>query len=154
MVIAQDSIKHRNVLSRKYRFHYKEFKKYMEHFLNDVFTLKVEIKGPLFYSLHNIPTDEMMNVEFYMPVVQDSVTELQDMNFHSYFSIDNMISTLDLVNEEASTEVSYTKLLHYIEQNHLTQATPIFHIISGDQSLQYVLIKIGVSEKDMEQIWK
>ncbi|MGF7046817.1 hypothetical protein J2T13_001319 [Paenibacillus sp. DS2015] len=34
--------------------------------------------------------------------------------------------------------------MDYIEHHKLRQVTPIFHIISGDRSLQYVFIKIGI----------
>lgn len=147
MINPHDSIKLTNVVSRKYHFHYKDMELSIADFINDLVKLGVTIKGPLVYSLHNVPMDEMMNVEFYMPIEEDHVQIPDNMSFQSYFLIDNMISTVDLVNEEASTEAAYAKLINYIEENHLQQATPIFHVVSGDQTLQYVFIKIGVWNK-------
>ena len=148
MINPHDSIKLTNVIARKYRFYYRDFEKYLKDFIDDVISLPVTIKGPLVYSLHNVPLDEMMNVEFFMPVEQDSVEIMTDMNFHSYFFIDQMISTIDLSNAEASTEVAYASLFHYMEEQHLRQTTPIFHVVSGDHTLQYTLIKIGAGKKE------
>ncbi|KAA0548508.1 DUF5085 family protein [Bacillus sp. BGMRC 2118] len=154
MVTEKDRLQYRNVLSRKYQFHYNDFEQNVSHFMNDIEALGVTINGPLFYSLHNVPMNEIMNVEIFIPIEEHSVIPPQDMTFHSYFSIDNMITTVDLANEEASTEVAYAKLIHYMEQRQLSQATPIFHVVAGDHSLQYVLIKIGVIEKEVEEAWK
>lgn len=154
MVNPKDSIKYTSVISRKYRFHYKDMEQYLSDFMNDVMKLKATIKGPLFYSLNNIPMDEVMNVEFFMPVHEDYLDVPEDMYFHSYFFIDKMISTCDLANYEASTEAAYGELLHYMESNYLRQATPIFHILSGDRSLPYLFIKMGTSPQSAEEIWQ
>lgn len=154
MVTENDRLQYRNVLSRKYQFYYKDFEQNLTDFMKDIEKLNVTIKGPLFYSLNNVPMDEVMNVEFFLPVEEHFVHAPKDMTFHSYFSIDQMISTVDLTSYEASTEVAYAKLLHYIEQKQLTQTTPIFHVLAGDQSLQYVLIKIGVGQRELEEVWK
>lgn len=153
MVNPKDSIKYTSVISRKYRFYYKDMEQYLSNFMNDVMKLKVTIKGPLFYSLNNVPMDEIMNVEFFMPVDEDYVNVPEDMHFHSYFFIDKMISTCDLADHEASTETAYGELLHYMESHYLRQTTPIYHIVSGDRSLPYLFIKIGFSPQSMEEIW-
>ena len=147
MINPHDTIKLTNVISRKYRFYYRDFEKYLKDFIDDVASLQVTVKGPLVYSLHNVPLDEMMNVEFFMPVEQEKVEIIADMNFHSYFFIDSMISTIDLSNAEASTEVAYASLFHYMEEYQLRQATPIFHVVSGDHTLQYTTIKIGTAKE-------
>ena len=154
MINPHDAIKLTNVVSRKYRFYYRDLERYLAEFIQDIFSLNLTIKGPLIYSLHNVPMDEMMNVEFYMPVAQDRVETPPDMDFHSYFFIGPMISTVDLVNSEASMEAAYASLFHYMEQNHLRQVTPIFHVASGDETLQYMTVKIGAAKKDIEEIWK
>ena len=56
-----------------------------------------------------------------------------------------MISVCIFSDFEKNTEVAYKVLLDYIEHNEWHQVTPIFHVISGDQSLPYLFVKIGVS---------
>ncbi|MFF2449082.1 DUF5085 family protein [Neobacillus sp. NPDC058068] len=146
MINPNDSIRFSNVLSRKYRFHYLDMNEALEDFLNDVGSLKAAVRGPLFYSIHNVPLDEMVNAEFYMPMEDDWIEPRDDMRFHSYFSIENMVSLCPAENIEAKTEAGYKLLFDYIEEHKLEQATPIFHVISGDENFQYSFIKIGVGE--------
>lgn len=145
MVNASDSIRFTNVISRKYRFHYKEMNDWLEGFMKDIIQQNVTIKGPLFYSIQNVPMDEMVHAEFFMPVEEDSLTLREGMYFHSYFSIEDMISVCVFKDFEKNIEVAYKVLLDYIEHNEWHQVTPIFHVISGDQSLPYLFVKIGVS---------
>ncbi|MDX8360754.1 DUF5085 family protein [Cytobacillus sp. IB215316] len=154
MINHNDSIRCTNVISRKYRFHYKEMEAALSDFTNDVVKLNATIKGPLFYSLNNIPKDEIMNVEFFMPVKEDKVDIYDDMLFQSYFNIENTISICIHNEFETNTEVGYKILFDYMEQKHLRQVTPIFHVMSGDQTMQYVFIKIGVTQEDIKEIWK
>lgn len=144
MVNPNDSIRYTNVISRKYSFHYDDMELGMKDFINDIMKHNVSLKGPLFYSINNIPMDKIINVEFFMPIKEDKVTLMEDMSFHSYFSIENMISYSLYSNFETDTELVYRILIDYMKENKLNQVTPIFHVISGDRTLQYAFIKIGV----------
>ena len=81
MVNASDSIRFTNVISRKYRFHYKEMNDRLEGFMKDIIQQNVTIKGPLFYSILNVPMDEMVHAEFFMPIEEDSLTLREGMFF-------------------------------------------------------------------------
>lgn len=153
MINPNDSIKVKNVLSRKYVFHYEEMDQHIEDFINDVFKQTQNIKGPLFYTMNNVPKDEITHVEFFMPVEDDSVSLLDDMHFQSYYNIENMVSICVQNNFEMNTEIAYGMLFQYMEENYLKQVTPIFHVLSGDETLQYMFIKIGVVQ-DLEEAWK
>lgn len=48
MINNQDSIRYRNVLSRKYRFHYSDMNKAIEDFMEKLSELKATGKGPFF----------------------------------------------------------------------------------------------------------
>ncbi|THF73930.1 DUF5085 family protein [Cohnella fermenti] len=147
MVNPSDSIRHTNVLSKRYRFHYTEMERALEQFTSEVDRLQASPKAPLFYSLNNVPMDEFMNVEFFLPVQEDRVDVRDDMIFHSYFSVEDMISCSIHTHIEAYTEVAYRILLEYIKQKELLQATPVFHVLSGDRTLPYLSLKIGVQPK-------
>ena len=117
----------------------------LEEFLKDVVQQHATIKGPLFYSILNVPMDERVHAEFFMPVEEDSLFLKEGMYFHSYFSVEDMISVCVFSDFEPNTQAAYKLLLDYIENNEWQQTTPIFHVLSGDQTLPYLWVKIGVS---------
>ncbi|XID94304.1 DUF5085 family protein [Paenibacillaceae bacterium WGS1546] len=145
MINSNDAIRYTNVVSKKYRFHYLEMKAVLKDFLEAIVRQRATIKGPLFYSINNVPTDEWIAGEFFMPIMEDEIELADELSFHSYFYIESMISHRLFTRFEALTEVSYRMLLDFIELQNLIQATPIFHVLSGDESLMYVTIKIGVA---------
>jgi effector-binding domain-containing protein len=147
MINSNDAIRYTNVVSRKYRFHYREMKEVIADFLQEIDRQKATVKGPLFYSINNVPTEEWINGEFFMPIEEDELLLTEQFSFHSYFSIESMLSHCIFTHFEALTEVSYRMLLDFIEHQQLIQTTPIFHILSGDRSLAYVYIKIGYAER-------
>lgn len=154
MINPLDSIRYQNVISRKYRFHFSEMEGAMQDFLQDISILDVTLRGPMFYSLNNVPMDEIMNVEFFMPVENNYVEVMEDMQFHSYFSVEDMVSICLFENFEQDTEVGYAMILKYLEENGFEQATPMFHIFSGDETLQYVFLKMGYIVIDNQKVWK
>ncbi|MGJ7922742.1 DUF5085 family protein [Neobacillus sp. LXY-4] len=149
MINPNDHIRYTNVVSRKYRYHYQDIEKVMTDFVSDLVKLNASVKGPLFYSINNVPLDEVVNGEFFMPIHQDSLDIMEDMNFHSYFSIEDMVSIcLASSNFERDTEIAYRMLIDYMELHGLAQVSPIFHIVFRDETLQYIFIKIGVSKEE------
>ncbi|PZD94572.1 DUF5085 domain-containing protein [Paenibacillus sambharensis] len=145
-VLTGDSIRHTNVLSQVHRFHYSEMDAYIRRFLRDVMWTQATIRGPFFYSLLNVPMDEVLSVEFFMPVEQSDVAVPEGMQFHSYFAVEDMMTYCVHTNFETSTEAAYKILLDEAEHRQLHQVTPFFHVFSGDRSLPYLMIKIGVAE--------
>ncbi|WP_338470833.1 DUF5085 family protein [Niallia sp. XMNu-256] len=145
MINPNDHIRYKNVISRRYRYHYHDINNVMKEFINDLVQLNVTFKGPMFYSINNVPMDEIVIGEFYMPIEEEFVEGLQDMEFHSYFSIEDMISICIYDDLERKTEMAYLALFQHIEKNNCRQTTPIFHILSGDETLQYMFIKVGMS---------
>lgn len=145
MINPKDAIRYTNVVSKTYRFHYKNMDDIINQFLFELVQQKVTIKGPLFYSMNNAPMDEMVNAEFFMPIEEDNLEVMKDTYFHSYYSIEDMISICLFDQFEKNTEIAYYMLLEYMELNDLNPTTPFFHIITGDETLQYVFIKVGVT---------
>jgi len=154
MINPNDSIRFTNVVSSKYSFHYSEFKEVMQNFIESVVRCDASVNGPLFYSINNVPKDEMVSAEFFIPVEEDQINGTGGMKFHSYFCVEDMISICLYQNFQQQTEVAYALLLEYVAQNQLKQVTPIFHVITGDETLQYVYIKMGVGQKNLEELWK
>lgn len=155
MILLEDSIRYTNVISKKYRYHYNDMNEIMESFINEIINVNATVKGPMFYSINNVPMDKMVNAELFMPVHEDKVVIKDDMLFHSYYNIENMITFCLYDQFEKTSEIGYSSLLQYMKQNQLRQVTPIFHVFSGDRSLQYLFIKIGVTpEKKEEPVWR
>lgn len=149
MINPTDSIKYRNVVSRKYIFHANDIEQAFKEFLEDVAQTQADIKGPLFYSINNVPTEKLVKAEFFIPVRDEKIELEEDMLFHSYFEISGMISNYLFFEFEKTAEIGYARLFDYMEENRLRQVTPIFHILSGDKSFQYVKIAIGVASEEM-----
>jgi hypothetical protein len=154
MINPNDALRYSNVISYKCKFHFQEFDKYLTGFLNEIAACKATIEGPLFYSLNNVPMNEEMDVEFFIQVQDDYIQVPDGFFFHSYYSIENMISMFSFVEVENMTTGVYSALLIYIEENGLQLSTPIFHILSGDEQFHYVHIKMGVMAKNLEDLWK
>ncbi|WP_186580196.1 DUF5085 family protein [Aquibacillus kalidii] len=142
MINPNESIRFTNVVARKYEFHYKDFEIAMKDFTEQV-ARNHTIKGPFFYSVNNVPKDEIMLTEFFMPIKEHQVNNLEAVEFHSYFSVEGMISIPLHSDFENNTETAYALLLDYMEKNNYEQVTPFFHIISGDRNFPYVFIKVG-----------
>ncbi|NMM62861.1 DUF5085 family protein [Clostridium sp. P21] len=145
MINKHDYIRLTNVISQKYYFNYKDFENVMKEFLDEVNALKVHIKGFPFYSINMFPTiNENVGMEFFISVEEDYIDVPEGMDFHSYFSIENMVSTTVFNDYEKNSEEAYSKLQSFIKENKLEQTTPFFNVPSGDDTLQYVFLKIGV----------
>jgi Domain of unknown function (DUF5085) len=117
MINPNDAIRYTNVVSKTYRFHYKSIDDMIRSFLNELVQHKATIKGPLFYSLNNVPIDEMVHAEFFMPIEEDHIEGMKDMYFHSYYAIEDMISICLFDQYEKKTEIAYHMLLDFIDKN-------------------------------------
>jgi effector-binding domain-containing protein len=154
IVNPHDELLAGNVLSRKRTFHYDEWETHLSQFLQDVADMGITVRGPVFYSVNNIPVNEIVNAEFFISIEEDLVSADTDMIFRSYFGIEEMVSICLYDDPENRTEEAYARLLYHIQNNHLQQITPIFHVISGDEDFPYTMIKIGVQSKENNEIWK
>ncbi|MBD7910199.1 DUF5085 family protein [Clostridium cibarium] len=143
----KDNLRFSNVVSKKVNFYYKNMEEEVNNFFKSITSKKLSAKGPFFYSINSLPMAEQVEGEFFMPIHEDLIFDLYDLDFHSYYSIENMVSTCIYEDIENNTELAYFNLITYINDNNLYQITPIFHIVSGDSSMRYVFVKIGVTER-------
>ncbi|MFD0589257.1 DUF5085 family protein [Paenibacillus sp. GCM10027627] len=153
IINPHDDLQASNVISREYSFHYEELQLHLTQFLEEVNKMRVSVKGPFFYSLNNVPLDEVVKVEFFISIEEDLPKETEGFKFRSYFGIESMISLCLYSNFEMNTEEAYARLLYHIRANGMEQTTPIFHVMSGDHEFPYTYIKIGVVQKSNEEMW-
>lgn len=144
MVIENDFMMYKNVVSHTYYLHYSKFNDALEDFNHKLVLAHCEINGPFFYALHNMPFDEHMLIDVYIPVVSPILPGTADLNFQSYFYIDNMLTTRVKGNFEIATEYSYEELLLHAAENNYELNSPIFHIFRDDGDRQWVDIKVKV----------
>lgn len=148
MLIEKQSIAYTNVVSREYIFHYPDMKEAIEDFMSEISKVNLTIKGPMFYALKNIPSDGNMYIELFMPVNEDKIPISETLQFRSYYYVDEMLMKRYTGDYEKLTEQVYGEMLQYMEDNNLNLASPIYHVFSGDESLQYVEVKIAVFNEE------
>ncbi|MGG0240022.1 DUF5085 family protein [Bacillus rhizoplanae] len=148
MIIEGQSIAYTNVVSKEYYFHYEDMEEAIEDFMSEIAKANLTVKGPMFYALKNIPSDENMYVELFMPVNEDKIPASETIQFRSYYYVDEMLMKRYTGDYEKLTEYVYAEMLQYMEDNNLNLASPIYHVFSGDESLQYVEVKIAVYSEE------
>ncbi len=155
MINPHDSIRCMNVLSRMYQFHYLDMSDVMKDFIEDATQLGT-YRGPMFYALHNIPQDEVMLGEFFLPLEEPVADAGDELTFHSYYSIENLLGISILGQFETNTEVAYRLLIDYMTEHNLRQNTPFYHIFNVDDTMQQVSIKVGgtAEQRSIEDVWK
>lgn len=150
MINDNDKICLENVIMYRDKFHYTKMNEVMEKFLLEVSHMVSEPGTDVMYALNNTPMDEMMDVTFYMTVKENRPILKDGFTFQSYFYIDNMISKSLSGDFEKNTEQVYFALLSYMKIYELEQVTSVYHCIGKDGIMPYMIIKIGVSEKEVE----
>lgn len=147
MIFLNDHIRYERVLSKKYEFYYTQLGDKLTDFLSEVKGINAHPNGPVFYSLNNVPKDKKMNVEFFIPV-KEIVDTKNKMKFHSYYSVEQMLSMRITNNFEYKTEEAYSALLQFMQSQNLIQLTPPYHIIDTFSDNPFVTIKIGYIRKE------
>ncbi|MBC2258786.1 DUF5085 family protein [Listeria booriae] len=147
MVIEEEKIAYKNVVSQSYWVHYTDFDKALKDFINNVLSEGLTLAGNLFYSLNNVPIDENMHVEIFVPIREEGYSGGSGLTFRSYFLIDQMIMSRYTGDYQKLTEFAYAEILRHMDEENLEQITPFFHELAGDRSLQYTQLKVGVREK-------
>ncbi|MBC1476012.1 DUF5085 family protein [Listeria grandensis] len=147
MVVEEEKIAHKNVISKQYWIHYTDFEKALDDFINMVLKEGMTLKGNIFYSLNNVPVDENMHIEIFIPVHEDYYFGSNELTFRSYFLIDQMIMSRYTGDYRKFTEFAYAEILTHMDMKDLEQITPFFHELAGDSSMQYTQLKVGIREK-------
>ncbi|WKB36151.1 DUF5085 family protein [Terrilactibacillus sp. S3-3] len=146
MIIENERIACRNIISKRYDINYRELEAARNDFLQWISNMRLTPNGNLFYSLNNVPNDGRIKIELFAGVREDDVRGDKDFSFRSYFAVDNMLMTYFSGNVERLTEKAYIELLNFMEDNELEMASPFFFFIffKGDAAFPYVEIKVGV----------
>ena len=149
MVVDFETMMYKNVVWHTYEIHFSQFELAMEDFNVKLVKANLTVAGPLFYALHNIPFDEKMLIDIYIPVEQSDIPKDSDLFFQSYFYIDEMLMTRVRDNFKVKTEKAYDELFQYAIRNDYQINSPIFHILRGDDEGEWVELKVRVYKENM-----
>lgn len=144
-VLFEEELAYQNVVSYRAKFHYSKLAEYLESFLADVVEQGGTLNGLCFYSLNNVPMDEMTDIEFFLPIQEDDFDAVDGMRFHSYFSVSPLARGTVVGDFEANTEYVYALLLASLEKHGLEVNAPFFHVPAEDGS-PYVSVFVGYAD--------
>jgi len=134
-----------NVVSSRERFHYRELALRFEEFTSAITQKGYDPKGPFFYSLNNVPMDETVDIEMFLPIRQGIFDEAPGLLFHSYFEVSPLLRGVVTGDFENRTEQVYAQLLGTLDANGLEINSPFFHMVQNDVS-PYAFVYVGYCE--------
>ncbi len=143
MILMQDGIYKQNVISKKDMFNLKDMKEHLVVFIKEVNKLDVTMNGKVFYMIADIPSNEMMKVEFFVAINEEVGETSPDCRFHSYFGIDNMLSVRVKMREDDGIMSAYNEISELISSRGLKRTTGFFHILDEVKGENYINIKVG-----------
>ena len=148
-VTLEERLAFQNVVSRRSKFHYSELSAYLDAFVSEVATAGGTSKGPAFYSLNNVPMDEITDIEIFLPVEEASLDTDAGMRFHSYVEVAPLARCVVAGDFEQQTEFTYARLLAALEQHDLEINAPSFHVLPEDDA-EYVAVYLGYASPEPE----
>lgn len=131
-----------NVVSYRAKFPYEEFEARLEEFLTSVVACGGTPRGPMVYSLNNVPLDEVTDIEFFMPVNETTVEVREGMRFRSYLQVTDLAQGVVVGDFEQNTEAVYVLLVAALEEAGLEINAPFFHVPARDGS-GYMAVYLG-----------
>ncbi|TQR18279.1 DUF5085 family protein [Psychrobacillus soli] len=147
MIVENHQIAYRNVASKLYNFLPEE----IDIALNDFDEILTEHgyhpTGAIFFSIISDPTAEVMTAQIFLPIAESqfSFPKEVEVNFSSYFNVDNLLMTRITENYEVQSQVKYWELLAYLKEHTMTQKTPVFVQFKKTRSERtYAEMSLGV----------
>lgn len=147
MIVENHQIAYRNVASKLYNFLPEE----IDIALNDFDEILTEHgyhpTGAIFFSIISEPTAEVMTAQLFLPIAESyfSIPKEVEVNFSSYFNVDNLLMTRVTEDYEVQSQVKYWELFGYLKEHHMTQKTPVFVQFKKTRSERtYAEMSLGV----------
>lgn len=141
-VYVGEQLAFQNVVTCRAKFHFRELGERLQEFLGEVLAAGGTLRGMPFYSLNNVPVDEMTDIEFFLPINEESFAPTEGMRFHSYVELSPLALATVTGDLESQTERVYALLLSTLEAHGLEINAPFFHTIPMDGS-PYVSVYVG-----------
>lgn len=93
MIYLKDNLRFQNVVSKKYNANYKEIDKCIESFSEELKKDNIEVKGPFFTAIYDVHEEGPVEIELFVPLYSSRKVP-EGMNFHSYYSVEHMASSV------------------------------------------------------------
>ncbi len=153
MVYFKDSLRYQNVLSKRYYVDYKEVEDCVKSFCEDIKKQNVKIKGPIFYALHGFSQDGPVDIEIFAPTFSSRQNPI-DMDFHSYYSVEQMASAKISGDFESDNGLTTMQTILMAINSFSAKATsPAYFIFNEVLGEPYITIKIGYAkDRDKEKM--
>ncbi|MFF2753563.1 DUF5085 family protein [Psychrobacillus sp. NPDC058041] len=146
MIAKNHQISYRNVASKLYALLPKEIDSAIKSFHMILTSNGYHPTGSIFFSISD-PKDEVMSVELFLPIDENyfSLPKEEEINFQSYFSVDNLLMVRVIDDFEVQFPVKYSELFEYLKNHQRIQKTPVFIQFKKTNSNQiYAEMSIGV----------
>ena len=142
MCNIHDFMHYSNVVSKSYLVPKDQSDLAIQDFLAETFGLGLKCVSLPFLTIDILEKD-MLRICIYASINEDSPVLPADMHFDSYFAVENMASICVTGDVQNNMSDAYVKLYDFLKEESRQAITPAFHIMGGDQSLQYVIVKVG-----------
>lgn len=143
-----NKLAYQNVVRKRAIIHYSGLEEQYKAFVCGIVDAGYTLKGPSLYSLNNVPTDEIVDIEMFFPIVEN-IFELEGYDFSSYMELKSLVRRIITDNFETVTEYAYTELLSVLEINQLEINTPFYHKIPMN-GCKYAEVLLGYRNKSEE----
>ena len=141
MIRLDDNIRYQNVIAYRMVFPYLEMKKELDDFNAKVDKLGIQKVGPLCYILHSFSQDDKIDVEFLMPLKEAVIPCDEELLFHTYYAVENMVSSIVFDDYDKKMEMTYSALIEFVKAAGMEIATPFYHIV--DRHQRYLKVMLG-----------
>lgn len=147
MIYNNHAISYQNVASKYYRFSPEDLEAAIIDFRDLLVKYNCQPTGKVFYAMLSDPTDEVMLVEVFMAVEENTARfpAEEEIMFRSYFNIKPMIVTRITKDFEEEAQVKYWDLMAYMNDHRYEQSTPVFVELKVDnQGNNYIEMSTGI----------
>jgi len=145
MCNLHDFMHYSNVVSKSYLVPKDRSELAIQDFLAETFGLGLKCVSLPFLTI-DILENDMLRICIYISIEADSPELPADMHFDSYFAVDDMASICVTGDVQKNMSGAYVKLYDFLKKESKRAITPAFHVMGGDRSLQYMIVKIGYAE--------
>ncbi|WP_314067551.1 DUF5085 family protein [uncultured Vagococcus sp.] len=144
MIIPNQKIMYRNVVSKFYKGYANDMQEAFLDFTSELKKEKLTQAAPMFYSVLSNVTHEEMLIEIHVPIEETWLNKKRaDMSFLSYFFVDKLLFTRVTEDFEKNTLLAYEELLNMVSENDLEIHAPFFNVPKFDYGKEFVEIYLG-----------
>ncbi len=146
MIYLQDNIRCQNVISKRCCVNGMDVGACLRGFYEEIKGNNIKIRGPVMVAFYDINENGPVDIEVFVPVFSSEVIP-KNMNFNSYYSIENMASTVVKSNIEKNLPPSMNMLISAMNTLEYTIISPVYVIYESIMNKSYATIKVAYSKK-------